>query len=670
MSINDYFQEYGPISRRRARNTAVMHRNPVTVTKPLSSTSVRPALHTLDLTDTAKTDVPTFSTSPARQRLKERRRARQLAQQRRFSPLRFALRALLIFTIVVMCIPYAVALYYRGQALPNIMVQGMPLGGANAKMIRDGLTARYADFLREPVTLTFEDQSWQPSLAQMGVDFDTRAMADQILQTGRHGDVLTRLREQWILWRHGIDIAPRLTIDQVRLQAYLQSLVPAIEAPPRDAALSVVAGNILGTPGQAGRQVLVDETAQDLLLALQTLTPQHIELRSRALAPTINDATLRAAQQQAEIFLSSPLVMTRGEANWTWHPETLAELLHIHPVGEELVVEIDPERLTHAVAQLAQMTDSDKREPRVRFGNGGVYIVQEGQQGWRLIQDEAAHLISTALQVRRRSNRIVALPFEEQHPRITAENLRELGITQLLAEGYSSFAGSAQYRITNIKVGATHTDGILIAPDEEFSFNTQVGDINAANGFVEGYAIIGNRTQLEWGGGICQNSTTIFRAAFWAGLPITERYAHPFYISWYDRFAFGPYGDGAGMDATIYTGVNDLKFVNDTGNWLLMETTVDEVNQILAVRLYGTNPGREVVLDGPYVSNEVLAPTTPVYIDDPGQPRGTIYQSDVARHGRDIVVYRAIVEQGVEVRRDSFFTRFKAWPNVFVRGTG
>ncbi len=669
MSINDYFQEYGPISRRRAGNGAATHRHPVAVARPRSSTSVRPVLHTPTLTDMAKVDRPPVSVSPARQRLNERRRARQLAQQHRFSPLRFVVRVLVIITLVVTCIPYAVALYYRGQALPNIMVQGMPLGGANEKMIRDGLTARYADFLHEPVTLTFEDQSWQPSLSQLGVVFDTHAVAAQILQIGRRGHVLNRLREQWILWQHGMDVAPRLTIDQARLQAYLQTLAPAIEAPPRDAALRVTAGKILGMPGQPGRQLLIDESAHDLVLALQTLTPQHVELRSRSLAPTINDVALQAAQQQAEIFLSSPLLMTRGEANWTWHPESIAALLHIHPVGAELAVEIDPERLSRAVADLAQMTDSDKREPRVRFGNGGVYIVEEGQQGWRLIQDEAAHLIHTALQERRRSNRVVALPFEELHPRVTAENLGDLGITQLLAEGYSSFAGSAQYRITNIKMGATRTDGILIAPDEEFSFNAQVGDINAANGFVEGYAIIGNRTQLEWGGGICQNSTTIFRAAFWAGLPITERYAHPFYISWYDRFAFGPYGDGAGMDATIYTGVNDLKFVNDTGNWLLMETTVDEVNQVLAVRLYGTNPGREVVLDGPYVSNEVPAPATPVYIDDPGQPRGTIYQSDVARNGRDIVVYRAIVEQGVEVRRDSFFTRFKAWPNVFVRGT-
>jgi vancomycin resistance protein YoaR len=213
-------------------------------------------------------------------------------------------------------------------------------------------------------------------------------------------------------------------------------------------------------------------------------------------------------------------------------------------------------------------------------------------------------------------------------------------------------------------------DGVLIAPGEEFSFNTQLGEVDAANGFVEGYAIIGNRTQLEWGGGVCQDSTTVFRAAFWAGLPITERHAHTFYISWYDRFGLGPNGDGQGLDAAIFTGVQDLKFLNDTGNWLLMQATVDDAAQVLTVRLYGTKPNREVRLEGPFIDNVVPAPNQPVYIDDPARPSGTLYQSDVARSGRDIVVYRVVVENGVEVAREQFFTRFKAWPNIFVRGTG
>jgi vancomycin resistance protein YoaR len=262
------------------------------------------------------------------------------------------------------------------------------------------------------------------------------------------------------------------------------------------------------------------------------------------------------------------------------------------------------------------------------------------------------------------------LPVDELTPRITAANLGELGIRELVAEGQSSFSGSASYRVTNIQAGARRMDGVLIAPDEEFSFNDQLGEINAAQGFVEGYAIIGNRTQLEWGGGVCQVSTTVFRTAFWAGLPITERHAHAFYISWYDRFGLGAYGDGQGMDAAIFTGVSDLRFVNDTGHWLLMQTVVDDAAQLLTVQLYGTRPDRQVLLEGPLISNEVRAPSEPVYIDDPQLPAGTLRQSDLARNGRDITIYRVIRQGDREVSRDTFFTRFRAWPNIFLRGTG
>jgi vancomycin resistance protein YoaR len=124
------------------------------------------------------------------------------------------------------------------------------------------------------------------------------------------------------------------------------------------------------------------------------------------------------------------------------------------------------------------------------------------------------------------------------------------------------------------------------------------------------------------------------------------------------------------MDATIYTGVQDLKFRNDTGNWLLMEATVDQANQVLTVRLYGTRPNRTVTLRGPTIDNVVQPPAKSVYVDDATVPAGTVKQTDVARRGMDIAVERIISENGVEQKPEVFFTRFKAWPNVFVRGTG
>jgi vancomycin resistance protein YoaR len=177
---------------------------------------------------------------------------------------------------------------------------------------------------------------------------------------------------------------------------------------------------------------------------------------------------------------------------------------------------------------------------------------------------------------------------------------------------------------------------------------------------VEGYAIISNRTQLEFGGGICQDSTTLFRAAFWAGLPITERWGHSFYISWYDKY--GP----TGMDSTIFTGGPDLKFVNDTGNWILMQTESNAKTGIASIKFYGTSTNRKVELIH-FIHNRSPAPVDPVYVSDEEQPAGTVKQSDRARDGLSIEIRRKITNPDGTVRpEDVFLTRFQPWPNIFV----
>ncbi|NNJ09809.1 vanomycin resistance protein VanB [Chloroflexales bacterium ZM16-3] len=634
MPIDDYYQEYGPIRRRRSNQP--------------------------DAPD--DDELPPEPPRP--------RRPRRRPTRRRHAWWVWLVAILGLLVAAPFSLPYTIQLFYGDAALPGVSVQGRPMSGLSGDDITADLRSHYAGFLDRPLTLVYADRTWQPSLADLGLSFDTADLARQAIAAGRQGGPLTRLRALWQIYRGDFDITPRLVADQRVLQSYLLQIAPDVEQPPQDAALSIAAAKVVGTPSTPGVQLLVDATANDVLLAAQALSPQDIAIRTRSLLPIVGDTALVRAQARAADLLQSPIELTHNDRSWVWPPEKLAELLRVEPDGDGLAVRVDESLLTQSVEGLAQVVDTGTAEPRLRFGGGQVKIIQEGKPGWRLRQDEAAAQIADLLQSSSPTTRTLALPVEQLTPKITEATLPSLGIKELVGEGLSSFSGSAQYRITNIKAGAARMDGVLIAPGEEFSFNRQLGDVDEANGFVEGYAIIGNRTQLEWGGGVCQDSTTVFRAAFWAGLPITERHAHAFYISWYDRFGLGPQGNGQGMDASIYTGVNDLKFVNDTGNWLLMQADVDEVGQVLAIRLYGTRPNRVVRLEGPTITNEVRAPSDPVYINDPSLPTGTIHQSDSARGGRDITVDRVITQGGDEVSRDAFFTRFRAWPNIFVRGTG
>lgn len=636
MPSNRYYQEYGPIYRRRA----------------------------------AQRESPPGDDLPPDEPRRPRPR-RPLRRRRQRAPAWVWLAFVLLLVIAApVATVYAVDLVYPNTILPGVSLNGEPLGGRNRADLIIELRQRYRAFEQQPVTLTFRDRVWQPTLTELGVTFDIERLVNDAFALGRSGDPLTRARDLWLLWREGIDLRPRLAVDLSQTQRYLLGIAPQIEQLPADAVLSLADARVIGQPSQPGTQLLVDATANDVLLAVQQLQPQPVPVRTRQLAPLIDDTDLVVAQQMAVQLLRSPIELVVEDQRIVWPPERLAELLQVQPVDGQLVIQPDTERLARAVEGLAQSIDTGTAEPRLRFSDGRVRIVAEGQPGRRLRQAEAVTALGELLMQPSPITRTLALPVDRIEPQITAANLDSLGIVELVAEGRSSFVGSAPYRITNIRAGAARMNGVLIAPGEEFSFNRQLGEVNAANGFVEGYAIIGNRTQLEWGGGVCQVSTTVFRAAFWAGLPITERHAHSFYISWYDRFGLGPNGDGQGLDAAIFTGVQDLKFVNDTGRWLLMQTTIDEQAQVLVVQLYGTRPNRDVRIEGPIIANEVRAPTQPVYVDDPTLPRGTLRQTDVARNGRDISIYRIITDANGQERRELFFTRFRPWPNIFVRGTG
>jgi len=633
-----YYQEYGPISRRKAAGTLSDEESQL-------DSGPQPEIEPLPLE------------RPSRRRIARRRRGRGLLG---------LLLLVLVGAGVFLALPYTVNLFAGDRAMDGVSLQGRSIAGMSRAEIRALIEQRYAAFLRAPVTITFEGRSWTPTPQQLGLGFDLDQAAEQALVAGHRGGPIERGEQLWAIWQGGLDVAPRLSVDAGRLQSYLTGIAAELEQPPRDAALSFAEGKVLPTAARFGRQALADASAIDIMRGFQTLAPQSVVLRTRTLTPALTDAGMAPAIADARALLASPLVLRRAEQSWTWQPNKLAELLVVKAEHGNMTVEIDADRVARAVEKLAQLVDTGSAEPRVAFRGGKLKITEPGQTGWQLKQPEAVAAISQAL---RQPKRELALPVQELTPQVTAKTLPNLGIGELVGEGRSSFDGSAGYRITNIKAGAARINGVLIPPGSEFSFNTQLGEVDDSNGFVKGYAVIGQRTQLEWGGGVCQDSTTVFRAAFWAGLPITERHAHPFYISWYDDFSF-PNESGPGLDATIYTGVSDLKFMNDTGHWLLMEATADEAAQVLSVRLYGTKPNRTVSVRGPNIENVVPPPNEPVIVTDNTVPAGTVKQTDTARKGMDITVYRVITENGVEQPPEPFFTRFKAWPNVFVKGTG
>lgn len=595
-------------------------------------------------------------------------RARSRAQRPRRRGPGWGLFALSVVAVAVLGAASGV-LYlnrsYQGRIYPNISVQGIAVGDMTPQQAEAALRARYEAFLQQPVVITYGDRQWTPALDELGMAFDFRGAIDAAYNAGRGRGTLDDLQEIAAIWQHGLELPLRISYDETRAQAYLARLAGEIERAPADAQVRLDGSQVAVVGAIVGRQVLVDSTLSQLSSGLKAFMPATIPLQTRELPPRLDDATILAARAQIETILQGPLTLRVGKNEYEWTVSDLAQMIDITRVvsadGDRVSVTLNSERVEQRLREIADATEQKGTNPRVAWNNGNLQIIRPGKPGLRVDEARARDMVFAAVTGR---DREFELPMAPIDPPVTEANLDQLGLRELVSIGKSDFTGSAAYRVHNIGVGMQLLNGILIAPGEEFSFNKNIGQINAANGFVEGAAIIQNRTQQEFGGGICQDSTTLFRAAFWAGLPITERWGHSFYISWYDKYALGPRGNGPGLDATIFTGGPDLKFVNDTGAWLLIQAWSNPKTGVAQIELYGTRPGRTVDLTQK-VYDYQPAPPNPVFVADPEVPVGTIKHTDKARGGMTIDVYRLVVDNGVPRAPELFRTRFRPWPNIY-----
>ena len=257
---------------------------------------------------------------------------------------------------------------------------------------------------------------------------------------------------------------------------------------------------------------------------------------------------------------------------------------------------------------------------------------------------------------------VIAVKTKTLQPKITTEKVNNLGIKELLGEGNSFFHHSIPGRIYNITLAAGRLNGVLVAPNEEFSFAKALGDVSAFTGYQQAYVIQNGKTVLGDGGGVCQVSTTLFRALLKAGLKITERHAHAYRVGYYEQ------DSPPGLDATVYVPNIDLKFQNDTGNSILIQTFIDPETQALTFDLYGTSDSRKVKLTTPIVTNQTPPPPDE-YQDDPTLQKGIVKQIDFSAWGANVSFTREVTQNGKVIISDKFISNYRPWKAIYLRGT-
>ncbi len=278
------------------------------------------------------------------------------------------------------------------------------------------------------------------------------------------------------------------------------------------------------------------------------------------------------------------------------------------------------------------------------------------------LKQEVYSQLSASLLTNNLQTITIKIPITSVKPEISDDKANKLGIKELIAEGSSLFQHSIENRIFNLSLAAGRLNGILVPPGQTFSFTKALGDVSAFTGYKQAYVIENGKTVLGDGGGVCQVSTTLFRAALQAGLPIIERNQHAYRVGYYEQ------DSPPGVDAAIYSPSVDLKFKNDTKHHILIQSHVDLSGQNIIFQLYGTKDNREVTVNQPVITSESPAPA-PIYQDDPTLPKGQIKQVDFAAPGASVYFTRTVTKDGKVTISDKFISNYKPWQAIFLRGT-
>ena len=232
----------------------------------------------------------------------------------------------------------------------------------------------------------------------------------------------------------------------------------------------------------------------------------------------------------------------------------------------------------------------------------------------------------------------------------------------MLGKGTSTFWHSSAIRNINITKGSSIVNRILVAPGDTFSFVKSLGEVSLAAGYKQAYIIRQGKTELDVGGGVCQVSTTLFRAMLDAGLNITERKNHAYRVSYYEE------DSKPGFDATVFIPSPDLKFVNDTAHHVLIQSVLDMDNRRLTYEIYGTSDGRKTNITN-YRQWDSTPPPPDVWIDDPTLPVGKVVKDEQAIRGLKTAFDWTVTDKdGNILHQKTFQSNFAAWAAVYRRG--
>jgi vancomycin resistance protein YoaR len=530
-------------------------------------------------------------------------------------------------------------------------IAGIDVGGLSTRQAVTRLERRYEALKTTPAVFTAGPRKWRIRPNEMILEIDWAAAVES---ARRQGDGFAPVRGLRRLGARffGADVTPRARVSTAVLAHELGVLGRRIDRKQRDASIRLRGLQPEIVRGATGRRLDREAAARLIVGSLVSLERTPSALPVRISQPGVTAADLTPKLEDVRTAVSGPVRLALGRTRWRIPRWRIAKML-VLPAGGQTSLAVGGSGANEFFRRFRTSVDQEPADAGFVVMPSDRVVVRPARTGRQLDADAARRaILAAALSP---TDRLARLVVERALPERTTREARAMGITGRVA-GYTTYYGGEPNRIHNVQLVAGLIDGALIAPGATFSFNGTTGERSADKGFLEAPVIINGELQTGLGGGVCQVSTTVFNAAFEAGVPIESRTNHALYISHYPQ----------GRDATVNYPDTDLKFRNDTGRWLLLRAFVG--SSALTVKLYGTPQDRRV--ESETAPLEVTGPPNSKRVPDPNIWSGIqIVEKSGEPSRRTSVTRRVYSRNGKLIAEDTWTSWYRAEPKIVRYGT-
>jgi vancomycin resistance protein YoaR len=578
--------------------------------------------------------------------------------------------SLVTLTIILCAGIYVWAQGYEGKIPPNVFIGEMALGGLDPEQARMLLQEQIDEIVTGGLVIQVDGEEKSLSLVTLissDLREDVEFFLDETLETlmalhgpTAHGDALQMLQMSFEPVHTGLLVSMEENLVQDRILELFpeaENLSVSAQFVPT---LTSEGWSMNVRQGEPGREFIWEPFFETLAQQLTVLDTAAIKIDLKEQEPKVSvDNAESQIETALAALLHAPVQITFTEEGYTWWL-TADQLSDMLLPGEDGLLALDNDLVEQWTLQITDAINKDYVDARLELTDGRVSDFVQSEEGRKvnvdILKEDLLGLIREPVE------QAIELSLNLERPTVTTGDVNDLGITEILGTGTSSYRWSPWNRQQNIQNGVTLLNGLLIAPGETFSLIDALSPFTAENGYLPELVIKGDKIEPEMGGGLCQIGTTTFRATMNAGLSVTERRNHSLVVSYYND----PSNGLPGTDATIYEPAPDYKFTNDTDSYVLFQAENLTETQDLRFTFWGTSDGRRGSYEPPVVSRWIPVGETQ-YIEtedlEPGEE-----ECQEAHIGADASFIYTVARTDGEIDETEFTSHYRPLPKICLLG--